>query len=160
MSRKQDAASRRVWYQEGLRFECTRCGRCCRDREVPSYVFLREEDIRTLAEHLGLSRHGLLETHCEPQDDCYVLRNRPGACVFYDDDRGCLVYEARPVQCRTWPFWPYNLRRKNWEEAAEFCPGCNRGALHPREAIEYACRQMLGGCGDGSLWPGEIPLAE
>ena len=26
-------------------------------------------------------------------------------CIFYDRQRGCTVYEDRPRQCRTWPFW-------------------------------------------------------
>ena len=29
-----------------------------------------------------------------------------GDCVFFDNHRRCCqVYEARPRQCRTWPFW-------------------------------------------------------
>jgi Fe-S-cluster containining protein len=160
MEQEEGGAGARVWYETGLRFSCTRCGRCCCDREVPSYVFLREDDIRRLAEHLGLSRSEFLERHCEDHDDCHVLRNKPGACSFWEPERGCIVYAARPLQCRTWPFWPYNLRQQNWEESAEFCPGCNQGDLHSREEVEEACREMLGGCGEGSLWPGEIPLAD
>ena len=160
MSREDRPARERVWYENGLRFRCVRCGRCCRDSEVPSYVFLRDDDIRRLAEHLELSEAVFLARHCEDHDGGHVLRNKPGACSFWEPETGCIVYAARPVQCRTWPFWPYNLRRTNWKEAGEFCPGCDQGDLHSREEIESACREMLGGCGDGSLWPGEIPLAD
>ena len=35
-------------------------------------------------------------------------------CVFLKEDpeRGrktCSIYPVRPLQCRTWPFWPENL---------------------------------------------------
>jgi Fe-S-cluster containining protein len=37
------------------------------------------------------------------------------ACAFLDGAR-CTVYEARPTQCRTFPFWKENLRRRgSWE---------------------------------------------
>jgi Fe-S-cluster containining protein len=160
MKRNARAARQPVWYEDGLRFACTLCGRCCRDREVPSYVFLREDDIHRLAEHLQLPAEEFLACHAELHDDCAVLRNKPGACTFWEEGVGCTVYAARPLQCRTWPFWPYNLREENWSESAEFCPGCNRGKLHTRNEIEAACREMLGGCGEGSLWPGEIPLVD
>ena len=40
-----------------------------------------------------------------------------GDCVFFDgEQRKCTVYEARPRQCRTWPFWDSNLRSvEAWE---------------------------------------------
>ncbi|HUX21603.1 MAG TPA: YkgJ family cysteine cluster protein, partial [Spirochaetia bacterium] len=35
------------FYQDGLRFECTRCDACC--RHEPGYVFLSQTDLRRLA---------------------------------------------------------------------------------------------------------------
>jgi len=121
---------------------------------------VEEEDILRLAEFLHLSPEEFVDHYCEQSDDGPILKARPGACIFWEPDVDCVVYPARPIQCRTWPFWPSNLRRENWEQAARFCPGCNRGELHGREEIQLATRQMLGGRGDGSLWPGEIPLPD
>jgi Fe-S-cluster containining protein len=148
----------RVWYENGLNFTCTRCGKCCREREVPTFVFLEDDDIPPLCEALRLDRGGFLKEYCVKSEDGPILRNGPEACVFWEGEQGCRVYSARPVQCRTWPFWPSNLRRRNWLAAARFCPGCNRGRLYNRAEIEFACWLMLGGRGDGSLWPGEVPL--
>lgn len=148
----------RVWYQSGLHFSCTRCGRCCRDQDVPTFVFLEGEDIVAISRLLKLGRQTFLDRFAEPSDEGPVLKNEMGACIFWDAEHGCRVYAARPIQCRTWPFWPSNLRLEKWREAARFCPGCDHGELHNRDEIELACRQMLGGRGDGSLWPGEIPL--
>ena len=67
------------------------------------------------------------------------LTERPGGdCVLLDPmTRGCTVYDDRPRQCRTWPFWDSNLKSPAaWDEAAEDCPGCNKGNLVPLEKIK------------------------
>ncbi|MBD3334836.1 MAG: hypothetical protein GF355_04920 [Candidatus Eisenbacteria bacterium] len=148
----------KIWYRDGLQFSCTRCGQCCRDREDPTFVFLEEDDILRLAECLGVSGRRIIQGYTELTDDGYVLKRRNGACIFYDESIGCRIYPARPMQCRTWPFWPWNLRKEHWKEAAEFCPGCNQGKHHTRKQIESTARTMLGRRGEGSLWPGEIPI--
>ena len=44
------------------------------------------------------------------------------ACVFFDfEKKGCKIYEARPTQCRTFPFWEYF--KNNQEELEAECPG-------------------------------------
>jgi len=56
---------------------------------------------------------------------------------FHNESRTCQVYEARPRQCRTWPFWNSNLASPAaWRQTAEQCPGCNRGKLVALEKIE------------------------
>jgi Fe-S-cluster containining protein len=68
--------------------------------------------------------------------DQLSLRERANYdCVFWKD--GCSVYEARPLQCRTYPFWPSLLEsRRAWD--AMGCPGMGKGELHSREEIERA----------------------
>jgi Fe-S-cluster containining protein len=60
-----------------------------------------------------------------------------GDCVFFDGKtRKCKVYEARPAQCRTWPFWDSNLRTPQaWKKTCDVCPGSGRGQLHTVEEI-------------------------
>lgn len=61
-----------------------------------------------------------------------------GDCVFFDNKtRKCQVYEARPRQCRTWPFWDSNLRSPEaWAETCQACPGSGTGKLYQLEQIE------------------------
>ena len=61
-----------------------------------------------------------------------------GDCVFFDNKtRGCQIYEQRPRQCRTWPFWKSNLKTpQSWEEMCESCPGSGKGKLYQLEEIE------------------------
>jgi len=67
-----------------------------------------------------------------------------GDCVFFDNQtRQCLVYGARPRQCRTWPFWDSNLRTpESWQATCQVCPGSGRGKLYQIEQIE-AQRQVI-----------------
>ena len=39
------------WYQEGLRFHCTRCGHCCTG--APGYVWVDDDEIQAIAGHRG-----------------------------------------------------------------------------------------------------------
>lgn len=58
-------------------------------------------------------------------------------CVFLKDNK-CQVYMARPVQCRTYPWWPENLTsEESWMMAAMECEGISdEGTLVPLEEIQ------------------------
>lgn len=114
-----------IWYQEGLRFKCTECGKCCTG--APGYVWLTEEDIKTLAEHLQISVDVFLKTYTRLVDQKRSLTECPTTfdCVFLKGKR-CTVYEARPSQCKKFPWWISNLKsRSAWEAAAIDCEGIN-----------------------------------
>jgi Fe-S-cluster containining protein len=56
-------------------------------------------------------------------------------CIFWED--GCGVYAARPLQCRTFPFWASILDSpESWAMAKSGCPGMDRGRLFPDGEIE------------------------
>ena len=60
-----------------------------------------------------------------------------GDCVFWSPE-GCRIYEARPMQCRTFPFWREYVRSaKAWADAAKRCPGVNRGRLFSAAEIAH-----------------------
>jgi hypothetical protein len=47
------------------------------------------------------------------------------------------VYADRPRQCRTWPFWRYNIQSpEQWKRGGERCPGMNRGMRHSAGLIK------------------------
>ena len=46
-------------------------------------------------------------------------------CIFFDRSaNGCGIYQARPQQCRTFPFWDYF--KTHIEELQHECPGVLR----------------------------------
>jgi len=67
-----------------------------------------------------------------------LLEYANGDCVILSkENRKCTVYEDRPRQCRTWPFWKSNLRtRETWAETCRVCPGSGKGKLYQVEEID------------------------
>ncbi len=125
------------WYHKGLRFSCTRCGNCCRNGGEYAWVYVNAAEQKALARRLGVSRGEFLERWCEQDRGWVVLRMDRPACPFLGEDNRCTVYEDRPTQCRTWPFWRENLDRKTWEgPVSERCPGIGTGPLVPADAID------------------------
>ena len=128
--------SKEVWYAEGLRFECTQCGDCCSGAE--GYVWVNQAEIDSMAERVGLTPLDFEKSYVKRVGVRRSLKERQnGDCVLLDEEtRKCTAYEQRPRQCKTWPFWDSSLRsKKAWEEAAEACPGCNKGTVVPLETI-------------------------
>lgn len=127
------------FYSKGLRFECTGCSHCC--RHEPGYVFLSEKDLTRLCAGTGLDRFGFIQRYCRTVNlngfsRISLVEKENYDCIFWQDG-GCSVYESRPVQCRTYPFWdPFLSDEKEWESLARECPGANRGRLYSQKEIE------------------------
>lgn len=135
------AKIKRRWYVAGLHFECMQCGRCCAGPGT-GYIWVTRAEIKLIADFLKmteaqlrrkyLKRVGLRTTIIEHRStrDCIFLQKSSGR-------KSCVIYPVRPSQCRTWPFWPSNLKSPNtWNETAQKCPGINRGRLYSCEEIE------------------------
>ena len=68
--------------------------------------------------------------------------------------RTCTVYDARPTQCRTYPWWISNLRdRESWEEAAELCEGINHPSAPVIPSSEILEQCMIDVENDATLKP-------
>jgi uncharacterized protein len=125
------------WYKDGLRFECTQCGDCCTG--APGFVWVNQEEIDALAAKIGITVDEFEKKYVRKIGIRRSLVEFPnGDCVFFDTEkRNCSVYEARPRQCRTWPWWNSNLQsEKAWKETCEVCPGSGKGKLYSLEHIE------------------------
>jgi Fe-S-cluster containining protein len=116
------------WYRDGLRFECTLCGKCCSGEA--GYVWVSVDEARALAEGLGMGLDDFGRRYLRRVGQRYSLTEdaQSRRCVFLDDNR-CSVHELRPSQCRCFPFWSQNLKdRTAWNEAATQCEGINTDA--------------------------------
>lgn len=115
------------WYREGLRFECIQCGRCCTGSGI---VWVSPEECAAIADLLDLPRDVLVREYLVECEHGFVLRSHPDtSCVMLRDDR-CTIYQARPLQCRSYPFWAEILESSEaWLSEASRCPGIDRGRL-------------------------------
>jgi hypothetical protein len=49
----------------------------------------------------------------------------------------CRVYAVRPLQCRTYPFWPELVQNsRSWQREARRCEGIGNGPLIPQPYIK------------------------
>jgi Fe-S-cluster containining protein len=123
------------WYQDGLRFRCTRCGNCCTGE--PGFVYVNAEEIAAIAAFRGESIEQVTALYTKPAYREKSLREKAnGDCVFFERGQGCTIYPVRPRQCRTWPFWASNLQTpEDWEQTKSVCPGSGQGELISAEEI-------------------------
>jgi len=139
------STSHAPWYLNGLRFQCSRCGRCCSG--APGYVWVTSDEINRIARFLALTPSDFQRRHVRRVGFGRSLLERPGGdCEFLqrapDGATSCAIHPVRPVQCRTWPFWSSNLETRGaWTETATECPGIGRGPLHPLTAILAALNE-------------------
>ena len=129
---------KRPFYEDGLKFQCQGSGNCCTSHGEFGFVFLTLEDRRRFAKHLNISTAAFTRQYCDIKDGVWHLKEDPKNpdCMFLKNKR-CSTYEARPTQCRTWPFWPEVMNPKSWKkEVASFCPGIGKGRLWTKEEIE------------------------
>ncbi len=125
------------WYDEGLRFTCSECGDCCTG--APGFVWVNKQEIEALAATLQVDVAEFQTRYVRLVGIRRSLKELENFdCVLLDPEtRKCRAYNARPRQCRTWPFWDSNLRDPEaWERTCEVCPGSGRGKLHQLADIE------------------------
>lgn len=130
------------WYMFGLAFECQGCGRCCAGPEE-GYIWLNDEEVVAIAKFLGIAETEMRDKHVRRVSGRLSLREKKPSrdCVFLESDdqghRKCSIYSVRPMQCRTWPYWPQNLTQpESWARAGMRCPGINCGEVLSFNEIE------------------------
>jgi len=131
------------WYRDGLQFTCSQCGDCCTG--APGHVWVTNEEIAALAAAVGEDLGAFEDKYVRRVGARKSLKEFPnGDCVFFDGQtRRCTVYEARPRQCRTWPFWDSNLKTpEDWKHTCQVCPGSGQGLLHSLAQIEAQRKVM------------------
>ncbi len=134
-----DPARPTPWFANGLRFRCTACGACCTG--APGYVWVEPAEIERMAEAKGLSRRRFERRYVRRVGRrLSLVEGENGDCVMLGADRRCTVYEAKPVRCSTFPFWPESLGGPEaWQETRERCEGVDRGDLYgPDEILRLA----------------------
>ena len=124
--------------EKGIKFECQGSGNCCVSRGSYGFVYLSKKDVINLSKNFNLSSDKFIKKYCSKTDGFIhlkELKRNKGNCIFLKDKR-CSVYTSRPVQCRTWPFWPENMNSKTWNnEISKNCPGIGKGKIIKKREI-------------------------
>ena len=132
-------------FEKGINFECQGSSNCCVSRGSYGYVYLSKKDLTRIAKYLNLTTDLFKKNYCEYSDGYLHLRelNINGNCQFLKNNK-CSIYAARPIQCRTWPFWKENMNAKKWKkELIDFCPGIGKGRLISASIIQKNINREL-----------------
>lgn len=104
---------------------CDTCaGNCCIGES--GYIWITIQEINFLSKHLGLTIEEVRTKYLDKKGYKYSIKEVKlsednYACVFFNlEKKQCSIYEARPVQCRTFPFWDYF--KENTKEVYKECP--------------------------------------
>ena len=104
---------------------CATCqGRCCTGES--GYIYVTKAEIENISELLSLNIKDFMQQYLFKKGYKYSLKEKifgdSYECIFYDREaNGCTIYDARPLQCKTFPFWDY-YKTKVSELKLE-CPG-------------------------------------
>ena len=99
-------------------FRCRRCGACCRVKG--GIVRLSEPEIARLAAALEVDEQTFIDryTTLSPDRRGLVLLDQDDgrSCILLDEAGSCRVHDAKPDQCRNFPF--------SWTnpDSASYCP--------------------------------------
>lgn len=135
------------WYaKDGLQFSCTGCGYCC--GVEPGYVFLSKNDVTQLSAVLGITEEQCMNLYCRKIDmgSFYMvslLEKEGNSCIFLEK-QGCSVYQGRPSQCKTYPFWEQVVdSEESWKREEKYCPGIGQGKVYHEKEISALLKIRL-----------------
>lgn len=104
---------------------CSTCqGKCCTGES--GYINVNNLEIENIASFLNLQVNDFGTKYLFKYGYKYSIKEREHEgsfeCIFYDrESNGCEIYDVRPSQCRTFPFWEYFKTRV--DELKLECPG-------------------------------------
>jgi len=105
--------------------KCSSCeGNCCIGES--GYIWITSNEIDVLSKNLNITREECFDRYLRKIDYKFSIKEKKisinnFACIFFDlDKKQCGIYESRPLQCRTFPFWSYFKR--NEQEVIDECP--------------------------------------
>ena len=111
-----------------VRFTCQAgCINCC---DQKGYVYLTEDDVKRAAKFVRMTPADFEAKYIyRTRHEIRFRKPRKKQCSFLEG-HGCSIHPAKPTQCRTFPYWPEILERKQtWNRTAQYCPGIGKGPL-------------------------------
>ena len=104
---------------------CDECqGKCCTGES--GYIYVSKQEMKKISKLLEMNLKDFMDKYLFKKDYKYSIKERVNGesheCIFYDSSsNGCTIYDARPTQCKTFPFWDYYKNRV--DELKLECPG-------------------------------------
>ena len=103
--------------------KCVVCGgKCCIGES--GYIWIDENEIQKLADFFGILKDEFKEIYLLKFGNRYTIKEKSFedgyACIFFDEkNKNCGIYEFRPSQCRSFPFWEHF--KQHFDELEQEC---------------------------------------
>jgi Fe-S-cluster containining protein len=116
-------------YPDKVCFECNCCGICCADTDHKlRHILLLESEAEEISAKTGLPIEEFANESSGTPPYIYEVKKAEGDCRFLKDNK-CIIYEARPLICR---FYPFELKFDQDKNTHVFsytleCPMINQG---------------------------------
>jgi uncharacterized protein len=133
------------FWENGLNFTCAQCGNCCTFEG--GAIYGTESEFKAIAKLVNLSFKDFIKKYTKNEDGFVSLKLKENDhCIFYN--KGCSIYEKRPGQCKSYPFWPEIVKNEfRWINEGENCKGISNGKKWSKDEIiaelEQAGDQLL-----------------
>jgi Fe-S-cluster containining protein len=109
-------------------------------------VYLEPIDLEHLGVFLNLSAREVRQRYAgrDENGELVLERNDKGDCIFLTGLK-CSVYDARPIQCQSYPFLPLTgftpvESASWWRVEKDHCPGIGKGRFYSKKQIEAIAR--------------------
>jgi Fe-S-cluster containining protein len=115
-----------------FKFECTRCGECCKIETVPVYI----SDLENWVKDQTIFRvlHVLDLEVSEEQTRIILKKDEDGYCKLYHrDNKACSINYNKPLYCKSYPLG-YN--GSNYIVKNKECPGLKAEKMSPESLRE------------------------
>ena len=96
-----------------LPFKCTGCGNCCRTK---GEVYVSNDELESIHSYFDITtpqqKEEFQSTYISRKvnnDSGVILKSQTDStsCIFLNESTNeCKIYDVRPLQCSTYPFWP------------------------------------------------------
>lgn len=87
-----------------LGFSCKGCGTCCKEK---GYIFFNKSDISKASKYLDITSLIFISKYLDYDDSLgyHIKVDDKNRCHFLDKNDKCLIHKAKPIQCKTFPYW-------------------------------------------------------
>lgn len=104
---------------------CGDCNGICCNGETGN-IWVSKKEMVAIASFIGIDVSEFIDSYLRKVGYRYSIKelkkNDNYACLFFDVEKnGCGIYDVRPEQCRTYPFWPFF--KENPDVVVKECPG-------------------------------------
>jgi Fe-S-cluster containining protein len=130
------------YYPSSLRWNCIKCGRCCKDIDGwDRRVLLLKKDVD------GIKEAGYNNFYKQVEEGKYIaiMQKNEEKCIFFEDDK-CKIYLNRALLCRMYPFYVDKIGDIFVIYVDDTCMGLDEGNIivekFYRDLLEYALDTM------------------